>query len=165
MISLHLPDIKTATNHLFLKDTFDYFLLTEASVTGAVTTVIDGRLHPDFYSSEELSLLRDSKFADWHSIRPVCFQLIKGNRLPLQFKIVLGMTKKNIEKLLASSGLTLSPDDIGGLFLTFRYEKGALHAVSGTSLKTFVPDRTLDQEWDAMVRRILKHSGIVFEES
>lgn len=165
MIALQLPDIKTMTSKLFAHEAFDYFLVSEATIQTANTIYIDGHLHADFYDNDEKEALRDPVFSDWASLRPVCFHLIKGKRAPLGFKIILRLSAANVEKLLQTSGLSYSPADIDGLYMNIRYEKGSLTLVTGTSMKTFTLDKSLENEWDAMVKRILKHNEIPFEEA
>ena len=53
MIALQIQDIKDFMNRLLLKETFDPFLVIEATITTYNTFHIDGRLKPDYYSPEE----------------------------------------------------------------------------------------------------------------
>ena len=91
MYSINIPskDIKKFMNCLLVGDTFDKFLLEEASITTFNTFTIDGHIQSDFYSVDELTTLPDSNLSTWATIKPICFNLIKGNKLPLRFKIVL----------------------------------------------------------------------------
>lgn len=164
MIALKLPDIKTMTSKLFAHEAFDYFLVPEVTIQNANTIFIDGHIHGDFYDADEKESLRDQTFSDWAALRPICYQLIKGKRLPLRFKIVLRLSSSNVEKLLQQSGLSFTLADIDGLFMNIRYEKGALSLFTGTSMRTFTLDKSLENEWDSMVKRILKHNEIIFEE-
>lgn len=165
MIALRLPDVKTMTSQLFVHEAFDYFLVSEASFTTYCTFMIDGHVKSDFYSSEETEQLRDPVWTDWKTLRPQCYQLIKGSRLPLSFKIIFRLSSQNVEKMLAAASTSFTPADVDGLFLNIRYDKGALTLVTGTSLKTFTMDKSLEQEWDSMVKRLLKHNAIIFEEA
>lgn len=54
MISLRILDIKGFMAQLLLRDTFDRFYLTEASITTFGMFLIDGRLQKDYYTSEAL---------------------------------------------------------------------------------------------------------------
>lgn len=164
MIALTLPELKTATGCLFSKDTFDYFLVKEITITTSNTFHVDGKLHADYYTDEEKEELRDPRYSDWKSLRPFCYQLIKGKKLPGSFKIVLQLSENNVERFLKQHQFGCQPSDIGGLYLHFRYENHKLLAVSGTSLNFFTLEKTIDLAWDEMVKKILKHAGILFTE-
>ncbi len=163
MIGLQLPDLKTATAHLFARPSFDYFLLKEAVITTSNTYIIDGGMKKDFFSQEELDAMRDTALMEWKAIRPVCFSLIKGTRLPLSFQIALALSRDNIQRLIQQNPVPFSMDEIGGLYLNFRYEKHGLTAISGTSLNTFSMNKSLEQLWDDTVRKLLRQLAIPFE--
>ena len=40
-------------NHLLVADTFDPFLLEEATISTALTVTIDGHINKDFYPADE----------------------------------------------------------------------------------------------------------------
>jgi hypothetical protein len=88
MNSVNIPskDIKKFMNCLLVGDTFDKFLLEEASITTFNTFTIDGHVQSDFYSEEELASLADSTLSSWANIKPICFNLIKGNSFHLDLK-------------------------------------------------------------------------------
>lgn len=163
MIGLSLPDLKTATAHLFTRPSFDYFLLKEAVITTSNTYTIDGSLKRDYFSQEELETLRDENWMDWKTIRPVCFALIKGKRLPLSFQIALSLSADNIKRLLQQNKTAFTAEEVGGLYLNFRYEKNTLTAISATSLKTFSMDKSLEQLWDDTVKKLFRQLEIPFE--
>ena len=71
---------------------------------------------------------------------------------------------ENVEKLLAQSGLSLTREDIFGLYLNCQFDGEHLLCTTGTSLKIFTLDKSLDHLWDDMVRRFFKQQEIVFEE-
>ena len=79
MNSINIPskDIKKFMNCLLVGDTFDKFLLEEASITTFNTFTIDGHVQSDFYSEEELATLPDNTLSTWATIKPICFNLIK----------------------------------------------------------------------------------------
>lgn len=164
MISLSLTDLKTAAACLFVKDSFDYFLVKEASITTSNTFHIDGKLHLDYYNVDEQEDLRDKTYSDWKSLRPFCYQLIKGNKLPESFQITLMLSQDNIKAFLNQNKTQITLEDIGGLYIHFRYERKILNAVTGTSLNVFSLDKSVDHAWDDMVKKVFKHAGIIYEE-
>ncbi|MDO5410844.1 MAG: DUF5721 family protein [Lachnospiraceae bacterium] len=163
MIALTLPELKTAASCIFTKDTFDYFLVKEITISTSNTFHVDGKLHPDYFTDEEKEALRDPVYSDWKTLRPFCYQLIKGKKLPQSFRLVFQLSDSNVEKFLKQHNFSCQVSDIGGLYLHFRYENHTLSAISGTSLNFFSLDKTIDTAWDEMVKRILKLSGIFFE--
>ena len=54
MKAFQLTEKKEFMNLLLRSETFDNFLLSEASIHAAVSYEIDGRLNESFFSSEEL---------------------------------------------------------------------------------------------------------------
>ena len=143
------------------------FLLEEASITTYNTFTIDGHIQNDFYSSDELETLPDKSLSTWSSIKPFCFNLIKGNKLPLRFKIVLKASAKYTEKLLNENPCGLSLKDIGGLYINIRYDSkrsltgddtgsACLDCISMASLNIFTMDKTLEKAWDSMCTRSIE---------
>ena len=83
MVALTIPNLRAFTTHLFLKETFDQFLLVEADIVTFNSFHIDGMINEDFYTEEEKEQLGFEPFSRWMSIRPICFSLIRGSKLPL----------------------------------------------------------------------------------
>lgn len=164
MIALRLPDIRTTTNKLFAAEDFDAFLVSEVSLSTFCSFQIDGRIPSDYYSEEEQTSLIDKQTIAWKQLRPLMYQLIKGNRLPGQFKIVFRLNGHNVDKFIKQTGLPYSAADIGGLFLNIRYQNGNISAYTGTSLNIFDLSKQLDHEWDRMVKGFFKQRQIPFEE-
>lgn len=102
MIALEIKITKNIMNALLLSEQFDSFLVEEAIITTYNTFHIDGHLVRDFYTNEELELLeseeKSTSFSCWKDLRPFCFQLIKGKKTPVSFKVVLHATPQLIEK-------------------------------------------------------------------
>lgn len=164
MLSLHILDVKGFMAQLLLRDTFDHFCVTEASVTTFATFGLDGRLQKDFYSAEELAgeaLTEDCIF--WKQARPFFLELMKGRKTPLHFRIVFRLSASNTEKLLRQTGVPFSPADVGGLYLNLHYDGHSLHCVTGVSLNLFTMDKSLEQAWDEMVRRFFASRRIPVE--
>ena len=102
----------------------------------------------------------------WKQIRPVLVDILKGNKKPEQMKLVLKLSEKNTAEVLRRSGAVLEPEQIGGLFWNILYrsedEKETVTGTTGTSLKIFTPDRSLEKTWDAMAEAILIREEIPF---
>ena len=165
MIAVKIQDIKDFMAKLLIGNAFDSFWLSEASVTTSVTYSIEGNLHEDFFDTEENRQLQEEgrNYALWRDIKPFCFSNIKGKKTPLHFKIIFRLSRKNTEKLLHGSGLSYTPEEIFGLFLNFQYDGSHLTCTTGTSLKTFTLDKSLDHAWDELVLKYFKQQQILWE--
>ncbi|MBO6164180.1 MAG: hypothetical protein J6N77_03930 [Lachnospiraceae bacterium] len=155
MIGLRIADIRDFTSRLFVKDTFDSFELAEAEFVTRYTTTLDGTLtEPQ----------EDHLHATWGQVRPVAYAVIRGKELPHSFRLVLRLSDENVKKTLASLGLSISPEEVGALFLNILYNHEQLTVVTGCSLKTFSLDKTLEKEWDRLARRFFAKNQIPVEE-
>lgn len=162
MIALQVQDVKDFMSRLLMGNTFDAFWLCEASITTFVTYNIDGSLHKDFFDSEQAEILsrNERTFSLWKELKPFCYSIVKGKRTPLHFKIVFQLSRQNLEKMLAGSGLDWKPEDVFGLYLNLQYDGSSLTCTTGSSLKTFSMDKSLDRLWDDMVRNFFRQQSI-----
>ncbi len=164
MISIKITHTKDFMNKLLLSEAFDAFLVKEACISTFFTLQLEGKRIKDFYSSEELEALgEDHDFARWLEIKPFCLQVIRGKKTPVSFKFVFKLSSKNTSKFLQQTGLQISVADVSGLFLHIHFEQGSITCTSGTSLKIFTMDKSLDKEWDIMVERFLKQQQLDYE--
>ena len=156
MLGLQIADIKDFTNKLFRQEVFDHFLVPEAAFITTFSIAIDGN-----------SVSEEGKpvCSTWGQLRPLAFQIVKGQTLPKGFKIVLRLNEENTKKTLASCGLSYAAEDVAGLFLNIHYENGKIRCTTGASLMVFSLDRSLEKEWDGVIRRFLRHHQIPFEET
>lgn len=157
MVSLQITDVKTFMNKLLLSDYFDAFYLSEAAFVTFSTFHIDGKLNTDYYSREELEeqQMTSQDCCIWKQVRPFCLDLIRGKHTPLKFKIVFRLSPANTEKLLKQADIPLTVKDIDGLFLNIHFQNGSLTCTTGTVLRIFTMDKTLDHVWDKMVQKFL----------
>lgn len=164
LIALQIVDTKDFTSKLFLQEVFDSFWMVEGSIRTHSTFLLDGHLNHEFYSTDELEeqQMKEQPYVAWRTLRPLCFDLIKGKKTPLSFKFSFRLSTSNTEKLLQQSGIALSVSDINGLFLNIRYQEGKVLLTTGTSLRLFTLDKSLDYAWDTMVQRFLKQKEIGF---
>ena len=137
MISLTLTNVKNFMSHLLLKETFDNFSFIEGEIITFNTF--------------------------WKNLREFCFSLIKGKKTPLGFHFVFSLNSKNISRLIEQKELGLNPADVQGLYLNIRYDGTHLTCVTGTSFKSFMMDKTLEREWDEMVKKFFLKKEIAFE--
>lgn len=161
MLALRMIDQKDFTEKLFLKDIFHRFSFVEASFTTFLTYTIDGLLQKDFFDNESRP---DRRYCLWKEIQPQCYNIIRGKRTPLHFKIVFQMDNHYMEPLLRQWGVNFRPEDIFGLYLNFQYDGKDMICTTGTSLKVFTLDKTLDHLWDQSVQNFFRKYHIVFQD-
>ena len=101
MVALKIEDAKAFTNGLFVGNLFDAFLLREAEITTYNRFTIDGRISRGYYSEEERAEKGLEDYSFWSTIRPICFSLVKGKRLPESFRLVFQLDR---EKTAAGAG-------------------------------------------------------------
>ena len=155
MITLSLK-AKASMSHLLLKETFDKFSFIEADITTFNRFTIDGFLQKDFFDEQPTEA-----HARWKDVREHCFRIIRGQRTPLNFKIVLSLAPSHFDTFLKKEQLTgFTAGDIQGLYLNFHYDGTNLHCITGTSLRTFTLDKSLDHAWDQYVRSFLLESDL-----
>lgn len=164
MTALQVVDVKDFMAKLLGGEVFDNFLLMELDVANYAAFHLSGRRNRDWYSEEEWEAVADKEYVTWREIRPVAFQWVKGHRTPLSMKGVLVLSGLNTERILERNYLPFRREEVGGLFLNFRYEAKELQLVTGISMNSFTMDKALEHQWDEDVRVFLRHHGIAVEE-
>lgn len=164
MVALKIEEQKAFTSGLFLGDLFDRFLVREANIVTFNSFTIDGRVRQGYYSDEELEENQIEEFSAWKAVKPFCFSLIKGKRLPESFRIVFMLSPDGKEKFVEGRVPGMTSDSVGGLYLNVNYDNNEMTVVTGTSMNIFTLDKTLEREWDESVKQFLKKHGIVHVE-
>lgn len=163
MISLNIPEVKPFMAKLLTNTTFDQFLLRELELATFTNFSVNGQFNEAFFSKEELDERGDNKAVMWSDVRLIAFAIIKGSKTPLSLKAVFQLPATLCMELVQRTDGKLRMEEIGGLYFNVRFEKGELHIITGTAIKTFTLDKTLEQEWDLEVKNILKTNAIEFE--
>ena len=157
MRSIEIDNIRNFTSQLFAGTAFDGFLAVEASFSTAADFHIDGHLNPDFIGEEEMQREENREgIIYWKQIRPVCFEIIKGKKVPRQFKIVFKMPERVTDRFLQRNGLVTPAGEISGLFLNINYKNGKLFCTTGAAMKTFSLDKSIEIHWDDFMSDFLK---------
>lgn len=164
MVALKMEELKNFTAQLFVGDTFDGWLVREASIVTFNSFTIDGHTRQGYYSEQELEANKIEEFSSWKVLKPICYSLIKGRKLPESFQITLQMTPADVEEFLNNAQLELTVDQVNGLYMNIRYENGEIRCISGTSLNIFTLDRQIEFEWDEATRLYFKDRKIPFVE-
>lgn len=162
MIALRIEDKKKFTSELFVGELFDRFFLREAVVVTFNTFTVDGRIRQGYFTEEELEQGRIEEYSPWSAVKPFCFSLIKGKKLPESFRIVLQYPAAAIERFLADNGVAMRAEQVKGLYLNVRYEEGQLQCVTGTAVNYFTMDKSLERAWDAAVEKFFRARQIPF---
>jgi hypothetical protein len=162
MTALKVEDIRQFTSSLFIGTVFDRFLVREAEIVTFNTFHIDGKVRKEYYTDREIEEGGIGEFSEWGAVKPVCFSLIKGKKLPGSFRIVLQLGQEQTDAFLADRRLSLRAEQISGLYMNIRYEEGELFCVTGTSVNFFTLDKSLETEWDEAVKGFLKEHQIPY---
>ena len=166
MLALELTYTKDFMNKLLKSDLFDHFLLQEGVITAGASFTIDGKINKGFFSENELEELgiTDYRFLPFSMLRGNFFDLIKGKKAPSFFKFVFLLSPENLRRTLESVSSSFTPQDITGIFLNIRYQNQLLSLTTGISYNIFSTDKSLENEWDRMVKQFLKNHEVSFEE-
>lgn len=154
MKQFEIENIKKVTSELFAGSGFDEFQVVELSIDSLFSMHIDGHINKEFLTEEELEKSTDTAVR-WKTVKHLCYEMLKGTRLPLKFDIVLMMTKTAEEKLAQAAGIGEEANNINGLFLNFMFKDKKLRCTSGVSLNKFTLDRSIEKAWDAMAASII----------
>lgn len=149
MRSYNIDDIKTFMNDLLVNEKYDSFNLYEARIKTGLDYYIRGLFNKGFFDYDVQGDMDDYEL--WGNVKETVFSLIKGKRLPISFKVILMFNRENIDRLIEMNNLPISKDDISGLFFNINYEDEKLTITTGTSLKIFTLDKTLENIWDDTV--------------
>ncbi len=164
MKNFHIEDIKGFMNEFLIQEKYDSFYLYEARIKTALDYYINGRVNPEFFdNSEEMNeFIGDmdktvqsqvQQYVCWGKVKHTVYELIRGTRLPISFKVVLMFNRENIVRLVEMNNLPVRTEDVSSLAINVYYENGVLSVTTGTSLKIFTLDKTLEHLWDETVEK------------
>lgn len=142
-----VEEIKEFISELLKNEKYDSFYLYEARIKTELDYYINGRLNKEFF--DEVADMQE--YVYWKDIKQTVSELIKGDRLPVSFKLLLMFNRDNITRLVEMNNLPVNPDDVSALFMNVYYENSELNVTTGTSLKIFTLDKTLENMWDESV--------------
>ena len=155
MLALQIKEIKPFMAKLLSTETFDSFLLEEAKIQTSNTFIIDGHINKGFYTKEELE---DSEavpyvLSSWKDMRSICFQLIKGKKVPLLLKLTFIFNPRDTSALLEEADAMEFSSLLKSFVLTVKYDQKGLFLTTGTSFTTFsMPGPRLNREFDPLKR-------------
>ena len=165
MKAYKITERKNFMGRLLGSSVFDSFLLAEASITTYNTFLIDGRINKGFFTGDlNDEALPPYEFSQWTDMRSLCFDLIKGKRTPVNFKLTLHLKPELVSEILASGDTLVTLSDLKAFVLNIKYDGSALTCTTATAFYTFLPDKTPDRLWDEYVLQFLTEKEIDFEE-
>ena len=157
MRSIEISNIKDFTSQLFAGTAFDEYLAAEVLISTAATFTIDGRINEGFVGEEEMQLPENREgIIPWKKVRTICFEIIKGKKVPQQFKIVFRMPAAFTRSFVSDAGCQIGAESISGLYLNINYKGGKLYCTTGVSRSSFTMDKKLDLLWDDYMEGHLK---------
>ena len=114
MKSYKITELKSFMSKLLGSSAFDGFLLAEASISTYNTFVIDGHINKEFFTGDinDEGILPSYEFSMWQDMRSICFDLIKGKRTPVGFKLVLHLKPELADTLLKEGSAAVSLSDL-----------------------------------------------------
>ena len=143
---------------LFTGQVFDDFLFLEGNIITNCTYSFDGRRCKNYYSTEEYEALDEPDITSWKEIKPF-FALAAGpdypDKMPVELNITLTLSKKQTEKLVASSDSDILPENVEGLHINVKYKNNILTCITATSLKIFTLDKSLEKYFDKYTANFL----------
>lgn len=179
MIGLTL-DTKKCMAELLLRTTFDDFTFIEGEITTFNRFKIDGVVHKDFYGDMNEDANSDSPanmsentshtsttnvitYSTWKCVKEYCLSIIKGKRTPLDFRFIFALSDTLVRTLITEKALDFQPEIVQGLYLNFRYDGSTLACITGTALKTFTLDKTLEHAFDQWIREFFTQNEIKWD--
>ncbi len=153
---IEVDNIREFTSRLFVGEFFDNFLAVEATIHTATTFTLDGHVNKDFVGEEGMQL---PEYAEgvvmWKKIKPICYDIIKGRKVPQKFKIIFKMPSYIVEAFLKRTQLNIDKNNVAGLYLNVNFQENKMNCTTGASLKTFSLDKSLEQQWDEYMAAVI----------
>ncbi len=148
-----VEDPKGFINELFVKERYDSFYLYEARIKTGLDYYVSGKKNTEYYEALEKEETNAGEYVLWKDIKQIILTLMKGDRLPLSFKLIFMFHRDNINRLCEMNNLPVAAEDISGLFMNMTFEQNKLNITTGTSLKVFTMDKAVENLWDTTVEK------------
>lgn len=167
MLALRVLDIKKCMNYLLASEAFDMWEVAEVKITSKVSYVIDGHVTPDFLTPEEMAAenMVPGGCIPFGSVRPLCFEMIKGKRTPQSFRFTFLGSGEQREQMIREKSLRISPEDIANLTMNITFHQGELLVTTSCAERTFSLDKSLAYAWDDWVAEFFRKMEIAVEKS
>ena len=175
VIALYINETRPFMAALLTNDTFDSYLLREATITTFCTYTLDGSWQKAYFadpadtaepsggSTASDEAPQSPPYAPWELLRPHVFDLIKGRHTPLAMRFVFQSPADLTASLLEEAGLGALTDTVYGLYLNLKFDEGRILITTGSAQKAFPPNLLIDHAWDEAVSRFLTEHGLDYE--
>lgn len=155
MIAENINDVKKFMSALLVGNSFDEFLVTDVIITTYNTFHIDGHIKKEFFDNDEYEMMNSPVLSKWNTLKPFCFDIIKGKKTPLNFKIIFSLSNETIRRIIDENNISMEVSNVANLFLNLKYDDGKLSYVTGTSLKIFTLDKSLENAFDKYISNFI----------
>ena len=112
----------------------------------------------EYFDDEES---RKESFCQWKKVRNLCYDMVKGKKLPISFTIVLRLSSSMLLQWLKNQDIDNHLVDGKSFFVNIYYREKRLYVVSGMASETFGLDKSVEKLWDDEVFRILSQLKVV----
>ena len=153
MLSVSIIDNKLFMNKLLRENIFDNFEVRKVEIQTFTHFEISGIIDKNFYTVEEQENI-ERNFCIWSELKPIIFNLIKGNKLPGFIKIIFSLDENTMQQL---------SDNAAAMFLNISFENNAIVCTSGYSQKTFTLDKKVENCWEEYILKFFKDNNIPYQ--
>ena len=147
MIQIPVENVDSLIMGLLKTEFFDSLEMIRLELTTSVTRSVDGRIHRDFYDSEEDL---PGEYILWKDEKTRFFDAMRGKVLPLQFWIVFRYPKKESDQLFGRDTAGTS------LYLNVSYDRKNTFLTTGIAQNSFPQDMSFGREWDDFVQSVMQ---------
>lgn len=165
MVGLKVLDVKKCMNQLLATSCFDQWQLAEAKIITYVSYVIDGHVTEAYMNEEEMETegVKPGECVPYGKVRSLCFDMIKGKRTPKSFRFVLLFPREDINRLVEEIHGDVTSGDVANLTVNFSFSQGELLVTTGSALRIFSMDKSLEYAWDAKVMELFRKMDVAVE--
>lgn len=150
MIIFDIVNNKLFMNTLFKNSVFDIFEVRNIEIKTFASFQVSGLLEKNYFSLDEQELIL-RKYCLWSDLKPIIFQLIKGDKLPKFIKIVFSYNDDKINEICENSA---------ALFLNIVFENNKISCITGSSEKIFSLDKKVENSWDNHIKNFFKTNNL-----
>lgn len=162
----NILDIKGFTGALFNGVLFDDFFTVQAEITTYNSFLIDGRIKKEYYDTDEIKDTDIDIYSRWKKLKPICFNLIKGKKLPVSFALVFKFPQKDF--IIRQYDKMPQLEQKADYYINIKYNNKILSCTSVCSINTFTAEflnkgNLLQEAWDDFIKVFLKDNNIAVE--
>ena len=147
MLSFDIPEVKPFMAQLLKGETFDGFCLHTAQIVTYASFLIEGNRVEKYYSPEEMP---EGKYCTWKEIKPLVFQLVRGNKLPVSMKFVFFLLETQ----------TAAFPNASALFLNLVFSNGKVRGTTAVAQTSFSLQKDTDIAWEAWIKDFFQRENI-----